>query len=154
MRGLRIFTIILVGFANQATPTVAQECNLYKSVYSDVDNKGFELIFSKGRSNSVRYATAIIKHPKLGTIWSFDLSQSQGYGSTYLLDNTNISRNRSYVIDFFNRRLESDRTFSWFRRNNSPAYAFIAGLGSDDYYSRRTSKILLGDTMWIHKRCQ
>jgi hypothetical protein len=155
MKSLKIFAVILVGLTTQATPTVAQECNLYQSVYSDVDNKGFELVFSKGRTNSASiYATAIIEHPTLGTIWSFDVTQSQGYGTTFLLNNKINPRKDSYAINFFNQRLESDRTFSWRRRNTAPVYAFISGLGSDDYYRRRSSNLFLLDTMWVHKRCQ
>ena len=159
-RKLFISITVSFGISNLSISANAAPCEISKSIYSDVNNRGFDLIFGAKLPNSPWFATAIIRHPKLGTLWTFDVTQSNGYGSTALIARAmpNTPPDTSFVISFFNENLESD-TFIWGRKLDSPKYAFIQGLGSTDYYRRRArppflENLFLSDTMWTHKRCQ
>ncbi|BAY56999.1 hypothetical protein NIES2135_38620 [Leptolyngbya boryana NIES-2135] len=150
-----ISTIVL------ATPVYAQNCKLTQAVYRDGNGKGFELVFRPPTSRSVTvYATAVLRSKSQDELYRFNLSQSQGYGSTSLADTRATSENwqdNSFIINFFDSNLKSASMLLG-RESIVPKYAFINGLGSRDYYNRRQSisesNPLIGDTMWVFNRCQ
>jgi hypothetical protein len=149
--------LILVGLTYPliaSTVFANEKCELDRSVYSDIEKKGFELIFRKKPNDKQPspYASAIIKHSKLGTIWSFDVYQYQGYASIIL--KSNLPSEEQFDINFFDQSLESARPPLWKKNVLAPYYVFISGLGSRDYYRRRASNIFIFDTMWILKGCQ
>ena len=87
-----------------------------------------------------------------GQVFEFDMVQSQGYGSTSLIDAK--GQKRSHLINFFNSDLSQK---SIFRAETAPKYIFVSGLGSEDYYGnslRGGRKIMLGDVMWKLDRCK
>ncbi len=152
-----VLTLSAVAFA---TPAVAQSCKISQSVYRDANGQGFELIFGKPVSGvASSRATAVIKHTKQGELYKFRVGQANGYGSIFLsdLEQTGVAEGKSFVINFFDNNLKSASGVLG-RETKVPKYAFINGLGSYDYYSRRASisndNPVMGDTMWIFNRCQ
>ncbi|PZO43285.1 MAG: hypothetical protein DCF19_04865 [Pseudanabaena frigida] len=145
-----------------ATELAASDsCPIAKSIYRDGDGKGFQLIFSPPSSGGVFLATATIDHNKQGQLYRFQVTQSNGYGSVWLLDReTKYSkRDRGLWIAFFDQNLKSATPLFLEKETESPKYAVIAELGSYDYYKRRdrvmgNSSMLLSDTIWIFDRCQ
>jgi hypothetical protein len=146
------------------TPAFANSCKIDQSVYRDTDNKGFELVFGKSiPNNGISRATAVIRHPLQKQIYSFNVTQSNGYGSTFLqlIKPNNNSEDKSYVINFFNQNFKSAGLILG-REEQAPKYLFITGLGSDDYYKRRSRSSkdsqnnppYLFDLMWVYERCQ
>jgi hypothetical protein len=144
-----IFTAALILVADYAHAA----CSLNSSVYRDVGGRGFELNFSQKPVNSATIAaTVTLTHSKRGRIFEFDLVQSQGYGSTWLVHRED--NDRSHLVNFFNSELIQT---SVFRAKSSSMYLFISGLGSEDYYRNQMSgsrEIVLGDVMWKFYRCR
>lgn len=122
-------------------------CKFTNSIYQDIKGRGFELVVSKSPVSSASIGAIVrIRHEQRGQIFEFDMVQSQGYGSTSLIDRK--GQGRSHLINFFNSDLSQK---SIFRTKTAPKYLFISGLGSEDYYgnsSRGSRKIMLGDVMW------
>jgi hypothetical protein len=149
-----------------AEPVLPAPCKISQSVYRDADGKGFELVFDEPiREKASSKATATITHSQVGELYKFDVNQSSGYGSIYLilLDYDGALEPRDFSINFFAQNLLS-ATPLWFgEETQAPKYAFIAGLGGHDYYRRKddlyTSGVSslvppLGDMMWIYNRCK
>jgi hypothetical protein len=147
-----------------APSVFAAPCKISKSVYRDADSKGFELVFGASIPGVVMSrATATINYPKQNQIHSFSVTQSNGYGSIFLLginaNNKGLEYGDSFNINFFDQNFRSATPGVLGREIQAPKYAFISGLGSYDHYKRRsTASIdtppLLGDLMWVFERCQ
>lgn len=148
------FWILLV---NLAVPQVNAQgtCSIQKSVYRDADNRGFELVFSEAipAVGSLR-ATATINHSQQDNLYRFDVVQGNGYGSFFAMNQSD-----EFVINFFNAHL-GVADISYIGPDvEAPKAVFISGLGSRDYYNRKSEVSgntvpLLGNTMWIYDRCQ
>lgn len=148
-----ILSFILTAALVLITDCAYAACNLTNSVYRDIGERGFELSFSPPPSGSASIAaTATLTHLKRGKIFEFDMTQSQGYGSTFLIHRG--SRDMTHLVNFFNSDLTQA---SVFRAETAPTYLFIGGLGSEDYYTNSMSgsrEIMLGDVMWQFYRCR
>jgi hypothetical protein len=151
---------IVLSTVTSTTPALAG-CKISQSIYRDVDGKGFELVFkpATGSGFGGAYGTAIIQQAKLGRLYNFSFTQANGYGSMSLIslkpDGSGFA-DGDFGINFFDASLKSPNT-SFNTEANAPKYAFISGLGSHDYYRRRSSSgnnLLLKDTMWVYSRCQ
>jgi hypothetical protein len=147
------------------TPAFANQCKIAQSVYRDTESKGFELVFGKSIQNGGTFrATAVIKHPLQQQVYSFNVTQANGYGSTYfqlIKPISNKLEDESFVINFFNQNFKSAALILG-REEQAPKYIFITGLGSHDYYRRRGRSLkdsqnnppFLLDLMWVYERCQ
>jgi hypothetical protein len=160
LQGTLVIKLAFLALVLNASPGSSQaSCNFNKSIYHDVDGQGFELSFKPTPSNSSVYITSIatLKHSRRGTIFKFDVTQMQGYGTTFL---THISggQEKSHGLYFFENNLK--RTYvilSRGRDSNAVPYIFVEGLGVTDYYDNRQSggrDVILGDVMWKFSRCQ
>ena len=144
-----------------AAPAIAG-CPIAESVYHDIDGLGFELVFSEGVPDlASSRATAMINHPNQAGLYNFSMTQANGYGSItigrFSEDGSTIQA--SYPINFFDDQMRSANPLFLGEELDAPAYAFITGLGSDDFYRRRstaddTNVPLLGDLIWVFDRCQ
>ena len=158
---IAVFTLAMVILTKSVS---ASTCQIAQSVYRDADGKGFELVFDAplpdtGSSD----ATATIIHSKQGQLYTFNVTQSSGYGSISLIS-INATNNSwedadSFRINFFAQNFKSATPLFLGEEIQAPEYAFIAELGSHDYYTRRgtiteNTAPFLGDVMWIHDRCQ
>ncbi len=146
-----------------AKSVLASTCQIAQSVYRDADGKGFELVFDAplpetGSSD----ATATINHPEQGRLYTFNVTQASGYGSISLVSINAIGNSlkdaNSFRINFFGQNFKSATPVFFGEETQAPDYAFIAELGSHDYYTRRGTVTeetppFLGDVMWIHDRC-
>lgn len=147
-----------------ATQTLAAPCKIAQSIYHDSDGKGFELVFGTSiPGTGISYATATINHPKQNQIYSFSVTQSNGYGSISFLSinptSNGLEYGNSFGINFFDQNLRSATLGVLGREVQAPKYAFISGLGSYDYYKKRSTVSkdtppLLGELMWIYERCR
>ena len=146
--------VATTAFTLTAGAAFAAECPVNRSVYRDVEGRGFQLEFAPNTSNSATvHATATIAHPVRGTIFQFDITQSQGYGSTRLTNRN--SPEKSYELYFFDAGLRHSSVL--LGRGSAPSYAFVAGLGSTDYYMNQNSRsreIPLADVMWQFDHCK
>ncbi len=147
-----IFGFILTASLIFVADSAQAACSLAKSVYRDVDKRGFELSFSDRPAGSVFLATATLTHSKRGKIFEFNVVQSQGYGSTWLINRKD--NGKSHLVNFFNADLTQATVF---RSETSPTYLFVSDLGAADYYRNElvgSRKIILGDVMWKFYRCR
>jgi hypothetical protein len=136
--------------------TAWADCKLTDRIYRDVGDRGFELEFLPTPADppsSMNFARAVIRHPEGGTLYNFYLAESQGYPSVGLVSET--SENTGFRINFF----DADLTSTSWRDREAPSYAFIADLGSHEYYHGRrrrseTETPILGDVMWKFDRCK
>jgi hypothetical protein len=143
------------------TPAIA-DCPIAEGVYRDAEGLGFELVFSEGlpeRASSRAIAT--VNHPNQAGLYDFSVTQSNGYGSIFIerLNAENSEIQGSYPINFFDDQMRSANPLFLGEEMDAPTYAFITGLGSDDFYRRRgtvddTNVPLLGDMIWVFDRCQ
>ncbi len=145
-------TSLLVSFTSApaiaATPAT---CPLEDSVYQDANGRGFVLSFDGPNADLSLIAplTAAI-HYQATPLYHFPITLSNGYVSYYWLVENDALR-----MDFFNADLTA---FDALTTTTAPAIAFISGLGSYDYYTRRgdqteTSPPLILDTLWIFDHC-
>lgn len=125
--------------------TAATACPLEQSVYRDAAKRGFTLEFSPPSGDSmVPLASAELRHTQRGRIFSFDVTQSNGYGSFHL---SQIDNPKSALpIYFFDANLRSIEP-------NAAAWAFVSDLGATDHYDTR-KKPAVGDAMWMLERCK
>lgn len=161
MKLIKITLGIIVLTLSAADLGLSQPCPISQSVYRDVEGKGFELVFGEPIPEAVTSkATAMITHPQEGQLYYFDLGQSQGYGSIWM---GLMAQDSPFNLNFFDKNLVSANPV-WFEADiEAPKYLFITGLGSHDYYYRRSRVYinpiqvpapLLGDMMWVYHRCQ
>ena len=129
---------------------IERKCSIENSIYQAIGNTDFKLIFSPSLPNKNINAVVTLKHTKRGNIQIFHMVTSNGYGSSFLTDPKHEETTLNIVV--FDRNLKRDRIF---RNEVAPEYAFISGLGSNDYYSNNTRnrEFLLGDVMWKFDRC-
>jgi hypothetical protein len=149
--------VFTLGILMLATSVSATPCQIARSVYRDADRKGFELVFDAPIMTTGTSAIATINHVRQGRLYSFNVTQASGYGSIFLWND--LERGDSLRLNFFGQNLTSATPIVLGEELKPPDYAFIAGLGSYDYYRRRSyvtenSPPLLGDVMWIYDRCQ
>ena len=134
----------------QPIDSTNRKCSIQNSVYQAIGNPDFKLIFSPRLPNKNMDAVVTLEHTKRGKIQIFHMVTSNGYGSSFLTDPNREETSLNIVV--FDRNLKRD---SIFRNEVAPEYAFISGLGSNDYYSNnaRNREFLLADVMWKFDRC-
>jgi hypothetical protein len=138
-----------------AQPSLAT-CDLTSSIYRDVGNGGFELEFTSANQSSSggNFASATVKYPNGSILYTFSLTQAQGYGTVSLMQ---AGGRDSFTVNFFNADLTPASWVSW-RWSATPTYLFINGLGAAQYYCERNqvgrTVPLLGDVMWKFDRCK
>lgn len=140
----------------QVQPQITKTCPLTKSIYRAISKPEFEIRFTKTKSAiASEFAALTLKHKIRGTIASFNMGGSMGYGSFYLnpimAKPTENAKNELKPV-FFDRRWQNVNGTI----NTSPTYLFIAGLGVEDWYSGRkgSRNQVLGDVMWQFAGCQ
>jgi hypothetical protein len=124
-----------------------QTCRWTSSLYRDVANKGFELKFQP--SEPPASATATVSHPKRGILFEFDVIESQGYTVRNMVYKDQPES--SQPLYFFDTNLMPPQS------EESPIYAFVAGLGYADWsvnQEKGAREIILGDSMWKFSSCQ
>jgi len=127
-------------------------CPFLSSVYRDVNGGQFELTLAPPDAalSPVSSAAVTIATADGVALYRFAAVQSSGYVSYYMLTEGEALR-----MDFFN----ADLTYGGpGRAGLAPALLFVSGLGSYDYYSRRSSAgpstaPLILDTLWQLDRC-
>ncbi|WP_338463081.1 hypothetical protein VZH09_13880 (plasmid) [Synechococcus elongatus IITB7] len=128
-----------------------QSCQLSRSIYRDVNGKGFELSFKGGRFESVsQWAIATLRHRQKGVKTAFDVSSMQGAGGIILTPRGNKYRESKNDLNLyvFNANLTSSV------ERGAPTYIFISGLGSFDWYwNRDQGEPYVWDTLWKFNRC-
>jgi hypothetical protein len=128
-------------------------CPLADSIYEDADGNGFQLEFrpASGKAANVTH-TAIIKHPKRGVLFEFNVSTASGFAETLLSPKNGKGGEEAHRIHFFGKNLESA---DW--DESAPEYAFIEGLGYADYYGNQDKggrEVTLGNPMWKFTLCR
>lgn len=131
---------------------LGNSCNLSKAVYKDVAGKGYKIEFMPYRgSSAVQFASGQLSHKSQGIIFKFSVSQSQGYGTTWISPRS--SSEQSHAVYFFDSDLRHSPQVGL--RAPASTYIFVEGLGSSDYYGNpRGREILLGDNMWKLDYCK
>jgi hypothetical protein len=147
-----------------ATKALAEPCKIAQSVYHDSGGKGFELVFGESIPGIVMsYATATISHLKQKKIYSFSVTQSNGYGSIAFLSinptKNGLEYGNSFGINFFDQNFRSANPGVLGREVQAPKYVFISDLGRYDYYKKRSeasndTSPLLGEVVWVHEHCR
>jgi len=145
-----LVTALQMPASAQSIASTGRKCSIENSVYQAIGNSDFELIFSPRLPNKGMDAVVTLKHTKRGKVQTFHMVTSNGYGSSFLTDPKREETVLNIVV--FDRDLKRD---SIFRNKVAPEYAFVAGLGSHDYYlnDARSLELLLGDRMWKFDRC-
>ncbi len=129
-------------------------CPLEKSVYQDLDNKGFLLEFGPPHDNGVRNVhSATITHPRRGTLFDFNLMFGMGYAAPFLtLRDADEELSKPFHLHFFDKNLRSMEL-----DKSALPYAFIDGLGPADWYGVQADttarKIPIGTPLWRFVRC-
>ncbi|MDG2618128.1 hypothetical protein P7L53_17950 [Thermoleptolyngbya sichuanensis XZ-Cy5] len=136
----------VLGSLGGAAGANAANCDRYHAIYTDVNQRGFELHFGPAdpgaRPPSPAAATIYYQNQP---IYQGNLAISSGYSTLYFM---------GLPVYFFNTDLTTPTTDS----PEPPGIVFIAGLGSHDYYARRreipdaTHPYLL-ETLWQFDRC-
>ncbi|NEQ29209.1 MAG: hypothetical protein F6K28_61820, partial [Microcoleus sp. SIO2G3] len=126
------FAMLMIFVVAIPTTTVveavpSQVCPIAKSIYRDGDGKGFQLVFGSPPPNTPYSATAVINHSQSGQIYHFTVSQSSGYGSVWLIDQsrTNSSQRNMLWITFFDQDLKSATPLWLGEEKEAPKYAVI-----------------------------
>ncbi len=146
------FAFSLVCLLGLPAHVLSGECLLENSVYEDADHHEFQLEFgpASGKKADVTH-TVMIKHPKRGIIFEFNLSFGMGFAGAFLSPKEEREETKNHRIHFFDEELKSA---DW--EEGAPPYAFIEGLGFADYYGKDTGgrEFILGDPMWKFARCR
>lgn len=145
-----VIGIITVTASIQPSAIASKTCTIQNSIYEAVGNPEFKLTFSPPPRGKVINAVATLQHSKRGKIWVFEMTQSNGYGSSTLLGSNR--EELSFNIVFFDRNLQPTPGFG---NSKAPEYVFVSGLGSADHYSinKGSREFKLGDVMWKFSRC-
>lgn len=145
----------------EAEVTCGDRGNIHSLIYRDVNNRGFELVYGPPMEtlSPISRASVIIRYNHDTTLYTFPVTTSSGYGINYVR-----TEGPSLPLNFFAADLtlpESDTlaaelTLPATEAIEPPGFLFISGLGSYDYYTRRTeaSPPLILDTLWVLQRCQ
>ena len=158
--GLITSTLVMI-----ATPALSTPCNIEHSIYRDIENKGFELVFGpRIPALGGSFGTAIISNSFHYIEYNFSLTQSNGYGSIYLMKispkNQGIELENSFGVYFFDQNLRDATPVDFGREKQAPTYAFISEIGRYDAFQRtlprnlETNAPLLMDMMWVFERCK
>lgn len=139
-----------------STAPALASCPLHASIYRDVGNQGFELMWQEGIPQQASSKATL--HIRLNdeSLYHLDLTQASGYGTLFL---TVLDRDRAPVqvpnltLNFFDDTLLNANPYFFDLEQPAPTYAFITGLGSHDYYQRRGEDMLVGETLWVFDRC-
>jgi hypothetical protein len=146
------FAFLLVWVVMLPAHVLGGECLLENSVYADADQNEFQLEFgpASGKEADVTY-TVMIRHPRRGIIFEFNLSFGMGLAGAFLSPKERREETENHRIHFFDEDLKSA---DW--EEGAPPYAFIEGLGFADYYGKDTGgrEIILGDPVWKFARCR
>jgi hypothetical protein len=122
------------------------DCALDHAQFQDTGGRGFTLSFAPAVSG-VPIAAARLSHKTRGRIFQFDVTQSNGYGTIFLVP---IDEARtSHAVYFFDRDLRPAGP-------NQAAIMFVDGRGAADYYAHRNDvqrRGMLGDLMWKFSAC-
>lgn len=128
-------------------------CPLEKSVYQDMDNKGFLLEFGPPHYGIRNVHSATITHSKRGTLFEFNLMFGMGYAAPFLtLRDADEELSKPFHLHFFDKNLRSMEL-----DKSALPYAFIDGLGPADWYGVQADttarKIPIGTPLWRFARC-
>jgi len=136
----------VLGWLGGAAGAEAGTCDRYRAIYTDANQRGFELHFGPADPNlgppSPGAATIYYQNQPL---YQGNLAISNGYSTLYFM---------GLPVYFFN----ADLTTPTAAAPEPPGIVLIAGLGSHDYYARRrelpdaTHPYLL-ETLWQFDRC-
>lgn len=138
--------IAVLGLLGRTAGADAANCDRYRAIYTDANQRGFELHFGPadpGIGPPAPAAATIYYHNQ--PIYQGNLAISNGYSTLYFME---------LPVYFFNTDLTTPTAAS----PEPPGVVLIAGLGSHDYYSRRrelpdaTHPYLL-ETLWQFDRC-
>jgi hypothetical protein len=97
-----------------------------------------------------------IPHRDRGSLGTYHIGRSQGYGSYYMQD---LAKSFEDDTDadlkpvFFNANLQKANSAE---TSNAPKYVVISGLGSRDWYTDRSGNRdnPLGEVMWRFSSCR
>jgi hypothetical protein len=133
------------------------QCPIGRATYSAIGKPAFELQFSPIAKPKIasEFVALTIQHRDRGTVATYHLGGSLGYGSYYLRDaNTSIEddSNASLKPVFFDANFQQARDPA----PSAPQYLFISGLGSDDWYSDRPGnrETPIAEVMWQRSGCR
>jgi hypothetical protein len=139
------------------TPPQQATCPLNRATYSAIGKPAFDLQFSPIVKPKIasEFVALTIQHRDRGTIATYHLGSSLGYGSYYLRDaNTSIEDDRKASLKpvFFDANFQQARDPA----PSAPQYLFISGLGSDDWYSDRPGnrETPVAEVMWQRSGCR
>lgn len=145
LSGLLMGSAVL-GLLGVAAGADAANCDRYRAIYTDANQRGFELHFGPADPNLDPPAPAAATiYYQNQPIYQGNLAISNGYSTLYFM---------ALPVYFFNTDLTTPTAAS----PEPPGIVLIAGLGSHDYYARRrelpnaTHPYLL-ETLWQLDRC-
>ncbi|MFM2430591.1 MAG: hypothetical protein RLZZ511_1804 [Cyanobacteriota bacterium] len=153
---LAIALISLTPNAQASKPKT--QCPLDRATYTAIGKPAFELQFNSIEKR--RIATEIIaltiQHRDRGSLGSYHLGRSQGYGSYYMQDlakSVEDDTDADLKPVFFNANLQQANNPE---TGNAPKYVFISGLGSRDWYTDRPGhrETPIGEVMWQISGCR
>jgi hypothetical protein len=149
-----ISSILILLASSVAQAEFLAECEIRKSIYRDVDDQGFELVFDAVEPPVGSLASTISINYFGSRIYQFDIVQGSGYGSFFA-----DYRDSSLLVNFFAGDLASNNPSFIGQDVQASEFMFISGLGSFDYYQRNNLSPnsyppLIGDTVWVFDRCQ
>ena len=148
-------TVLLAILLTIPFSVLGDACPLEKSVYQDLDNKGFLLEFGPPYDNGVRNVhSATITHPKRGTVFEFNFMIGMGYAAPFLtLRGADGDLSKSFHLHFFDKNLRSMELDKF-----ALPYAFIDGLGPADWYGVQADttarKVPIGTPLWRFAHCR
>jgi hypothetical protein len=160
-RSLLPLAIALISLSPSAQaskpPLQKATCPLNRATYSAIGKPAFELQFSPIAKPKIasEFVALTIQHRDRGTIATYHLGSSLGYGSYYLRDaNTSIEddRNASLKPVFFDANFQQAKDPA----PSAPQYLFISGLGSDDWYSNLpgSRETPIAEVLWQRSGCR
>jgi hypothetical protein len=157
-RSLLPLAIVLTSLAPSAQASKPKtQCPLDRATYSAIGKPAFEMQFSPIAKPKIasEFVALTFQHRDRGTIATYHLGSSLGYGSYYLRDaNTSIEddSNASLKPVFFDANFQQARDSA----TSAPQYLFISGLGSDDWYSDRPGnrEKPVSEVMWQRSGCR
>jgi hypothetical protein len=153
-----ILAISTHGAFAETKPKVMRQatCPLAKSVYRAIANTAFEVVFMPSKSGMASDIAALaLKHKNRGSLGTYTLSGSSGYGTLHLGEigkKTDSNSEEKLGPYFFDSKWQNVNGVL----NPAPQYFFVAGLGLQDWYSEHKDNRTypLGDLMWKFDRCQ
>ncbi len=128
-------------------------CPLERSLYQDVDGRGFQLEFTAPKVNAAEVVcSATITHPERGTVFQFDFSfGSGGYVQPFVQQRTATEDGVHHAVHFFDKDLQTTDPGS-----PAPPYLLIEGLGPADWYGPQgdyARRLPVGTPLWKLADC-